>query len=68
MCCLACIEIASGKADYSTVIMEFNKIPEGFAHKAEVEKLIKQHFQGPKEVIRLETLRTLANKYNMKRK
>lgn len=63
MCCLACIEIQSGKMSFNEAFNELQKIPEGFEHRKEVEKLIKNHFNKDKELIRLDTLCELAKKY-----
>ncbi len=64
--CIICLSL--DKMDFNTAYNELQKIPEGFDHRKEVEKLIKEKFKGSKETIRLETLRELAIKYKMKRK
>lgn len=61
MCCLICLEL--DKMSFSEAFVALEKIPDSSSHKKEVESLIKNHFNKDRDLIRLETLRELANKY-----
>lgn len=63
--CIICLQL--DKLSFSEAWNQLEQIPVGFDHRKDVEKLIKERFKGDKEIIRIETLRDLANKYRIKK-